>query len=273
MKRLLTFILFCSLVATPCLAPVTFNGKVTLAGKSTLSPPVPWTYYATVFDGVNDWLSMASTPTGLADGKAGAVSFWIKMDAGSSDTTTYFLISSGSGNHFYLFRDSAARLVIYGETSGAANILYTLSSVGAIAIADGWVHVLASWNLATTTTRLYINGVTDNNPSVVVDGTLDYDIGTFFVGAHFASTGLLPASLCEVWFDDTYIDFSDAGNRAKFRTAGGKPVDLGADGSTPTGTAPVLYLRNEVPAFETNVGGGGGMTENGTLVDGGADKP
>jgi hypothetical protein len=47
----------------------------------------------------------------------------------------------------------------------------------------------------------------------------------------------------------------------KFRTADGKPVDLGADGSTPTGTAPQIFRTGDATAFLINVGSGGGTND------------
>jgi hypothetical protein len=48
-------------------------------------------------------------------------------------------------------------------------------------------------------------------------------------------------------------------------------VDVGADGSAPSGVAPAVYLHladGETPAdnFATNAGSGGGMTVNGALA-------
>ena len=50
-------------------------------------------------------------------------------------------------------------------------------------------------------------------------------------------------------------------------------VDLGADGSLPTGAAAILYLsrRNGAGDFVGNKGTGGGMTLHGTLSEGSSD--
>lgn len=50
--------------------------------------------------------------------------------------------------------------------------------------------------------------------------------------------------LADLWWGcSQYIDLSITANRRKFITAGLKPVDLGADGSTPTGTKPTFFLH------------------------------
>ena len=72
------------------------------------------------------------------------------------------------------------------------------------------------------------------------------------------------------------LDFSIVSNRRKFLSAGGKPVFLGADGSLPTGTAPIIYQHLDdgeaVANFATNRGTGGDFTITGTL-DTGSTSP
>ena len=60
----------------------------------------------------------------------------------------------------------------------------------------------------------------------------------------------------------------DSATLAKFRDATGKPVDLGADGSLPTGTAPAIYLTGDASEFATNRGSGGSFSvDAGALTD------
>ena len=65
------------------------------------------------------------------------------------------------------------------------------------------------------------------------------------------------------------VDFSSEANRLKFRDAFGNPVSLGTDGSTPTGTAPAIYMRFDPASQGTNSGTGGAFTKTGTINDGG----
>jgi hypothetical protein len=81
--------------------------------------------------------------------------------------------------------------------------------------------------------------------------------------------GLL--SICRIgflWFNTEYIDFSQEANRLKFFDAFNNPVDLGADGSTPTGSQPLIYM-NEGFHLGTNLGSGGNFTPQNTPTDGG----
>lgn len=74
-----------------------------------------------------------------------------------------------------------------------------------------------------------------------------------------------------LWFDTTYIDFSQEANRLKFFDALGYPVDLGADGSLPTGNQPLIYMNKDFH-LGTNYGSGGNFTPVGTPTDGGYVK-
>src|SRR3546814_17811034 len=79
----------------------------------------------------------------------------------------------------------------------------------------------------------------------------------------------------DLWLDPgTYIDLSVTANRRKFVGSGAATsVDLGADGSTPTGTAPLVFLSGATADWHTNKGAGGGFTENGALTDAATDPP
>ena len=85
--------------------------------------------------------------------------------------------------------------------------------------------------------------------------------------------------MADTWIaPDQSIDFSVTANRRKFIDASGKPADLGANGQTPTGTPPPLFLRRAPSAdpstFANNLGTGGGpfiigggVTTTGALVN------
>ena len=64
-----------------------------------------------------------------------------------------------------------------------------------------------------------------------------------------------------------YLDISVENNRRKFIDADGFPVDLGSDGSTPTGIAAIMFFSGATVSWHTNDGSGGGFTENGALTD------
>ena len=69
---------------------------------------------------------------------------------------------------------------------------------------------------------------------------------------------------------EEYLDLSNPANVEKFRNPeNGKPRFLGLDGSVPTGTAPIIYLKvstaGVASSFATNLGTGGDFSIFGTL--------
>jgi len=95
------------------------------------------------------------------------------------------------------------------------------------------------------------------------DDTIDYAATTprYRVGSSASNGARLNGCLSELWFDDQYLDLSVQANREKFRTAAGKPKNLGSDGSTPTGTAPSHYFKSASPNAEVNDGTGEDFVE------------
>lgn len=84
------------------------------------------------------------------------------------------------------------------------------------------------------------------------------DFGTPLFTGHIADVYIAPGQ---------FIDFSVEANRRKFISADGKPVDLGSNCSTPTGTAPAVCFSGNASSFGTNKGTGGAFTLTGTLTD------
>ena len=130
-----------------------------------------------------------------------------------------------------------------------------------------WQHIICSWDLGTAGNRkIYIDGVDKTAQLVFTTGqTIHYESTNVYVIAGAAHT-IAAFDLAEVYFTvpAAYFDLATAGNREKFRSAGGLPVDLGSDGSTPTGTQPYVYLKSPFSSFGVNSGSGGNFTTNGT---------
>ena len=252
--------------------PLTVDGTQARLSINEIILPSEFSDYFSVDLAETSSVSRGAQLTGASDSKLGLLSFWMKMNASSSDFSRYQVIRWSNG-YVDIHRGDNGEFQITGFTSVAQKVLDIFSSNNSIRKVDGWVHVLASWDLATTTTHLYINGVSDITISAAIDGAINYTVTNVWVGTNGSGSFTMDGLFCEFYFTNEYLDISSSANREKFRTSGGKPVDLGADGSTPTGTAPWIYLREEVPAWESNQGSGGGMTEAGTIADGGADKP
>ncbi len=218
---------------------------------------------ATEFDGTNDWYERGSDLTGNADSKVGTVSGWIRIDGGD-DTVRRWLFADGAGFSFAI--NDANELAMWGVNAASATIL-NFQSTGTYTAGPSYHHFLASWDLATTTIYVYIDGVADTgSTSTLADDTIDYTRPDWDVGGQQSGAGAIykhEGAISELYFDPTtYMDLSVESNRRKFISASGLPVPLGADGSLPTGNQPILYLPDGDAS--DNKGSGGDFTAVGS---------
>ena len=135
--------------------------------------------------------------------------------------------------------------------------------------ADGiWHHIMFSSNTSTDAHNLYVDGVNVLDKQNSTTGTIDFTRTNYSVGAEVNGNSKFNGDIAELYFTTEFIDLSTHTNRLKFLAADGTSADLGADGSTPTGTQPILYLANPFGTFQNNLGSGGNFTENGELTTG-----
>jgi hypothetical protein len=88
----------------------------------------------------------------------------------------------------------------------------------------------------------------------------DYTRIGWGVAAAASGANAFNGALAEVFFaPGQFLDLSVQANREKF-ILGGRPVSLGADGSTPLGVVPLLYLKNPAASCGVNSGSGGDFT-------------
>ena len=222
------------------------------------------------FDGTNDYMLRGAAFTGISNSSKGIFSCWVRFDGGDGAEQT-------------LLADADVLCVVRKKTdnkvevtlwdTGSSNLLAFNSS--AITAGATWVHVLASWDTGFSSGNklhhLYITNTSDKVVSVDSANGANVNLGAtnWGVGARTGGTLKLNGCLAEIYFaPGQYLDFSTSANRAKF-ISGGKPVNLGGDGSLPTGTAPIAYFRilngQGVNVIQTNRGTGGGMEITGTL--------
>lgn len=232
--------------------------------------PVPWPrVLGADFDGTNDYLTRGAGLTGAADGRKGMVSFWIRFTGGDG---AFAAIVEGTGQLVQIIRTNTAngdciRINVY--SSGVVELMSMTTSGGKL-VSAGLMHVLASWDLTAGRAQVYVNDASDRSGTpTLTDADIDYTLGNWRIGAAISGAGnKLQGSLHELWFSFTdSLDLSVEANRRKFISAARGPVYLGTDGSGPTGSAPIIYLRGDHAAFGANSGTGGDLTLTGTLTE------
>lgn len=230
---------------------------------------VPTTDYlanGVTFDGTNDFLNRGADLTGSTAGKLWTGSLWFKANS-SGLSQTFYAAQTGvfafvevrlQGNNFF---------VIEARRSSTAVVLQMFFSN--FTDTTSWHHLLWSADLTNPARRhLILDDVEVDEGSTHVNIDIDFLNDDHFVGSRAGGFTKADSDMADFWmFPGVYLDFSIEANRRLFRTSGGKPKDLGSDGSIPTGAAPLIYFSGLTAVWHTNKGTGGGFTENGALTD------
>jgi hypothetical protein len=245
------------------------GGNFTLTGTIARSGRGPNQYNAPYsdLDGTADYLSRTTALTGIADSKTFTIQFVLNTDVLSAYSQVIGFYEGGTAKVsfqldttgiFYLVARNAAGTVIFNAVSAAVitpnrNYVFTLSvDLSNTANRHFYLNgqaVALTWN---TYTNDFINFAISASPS-------------YRIGASNAPANYVNGRLGALWFNTSYINLSVASNLAKFVSGTGidaKPVDLGATGELPTGTAPLIYLPMYGNNAGKNYGTGGDFTVN-----------
>lgn len=220
------------------------------------------------FDGSTDYIRKLGGIGGTSN-RLLTLSLWANLKGG--DTSQHIFVAE-SNLGFFVYRNTGKQVIVEGY-DGAFSLTVSMTSAGLYTTTSGWIHILASSN--GTSGHLYINDADDLSGSPTFDSADNIPwggTGTWAVGATDVGFDKANADMADVWVDDSYLDLSAAANRRKFIDASGKPVDLGSDGSTPTGSSPLMFFSGATASWHTNKGTGGGFSEVGALTNG-TDSP
>jgi len=232
---------------------------------------------AVTFDGSSDYLSHTSS-AGFTDGKQLTVSMWFRPATVHTARIYEFAnaLYSQAGSEIFIVSDGRIR---WGARNSSNNYVmrFDILSTGTKAYsANTWYHLLGSVDLTSTSTRhFYLNEVAITNPS---DGTwsdynndnMDLTRNTYAIGSASDFSNKFNGDLGPLWIDDSYIDLSVESNRRKFISSSGTPVDAGSDGSTPTGSQPLIYIKGGATTWNSatqNVGSTSDFTMTGSVTD------
>ena len=203
-----------------------------------------------------------------SDGGQFTLSVWFKKDASSSGGSLYHHAMNGQYGAYpaiYLTVNTN-EAIGFDLNSYAGSILFGKGSGNNVAIDGQWNHWMGSWN--GTSGHIYING-TSYTPSYLSSGTIPWSSG--LIDMRVGGTSVYTpfnGSMAEFYLDDAYIDLSQASNRAKFYDSDNLPVDLGDDGSNPTGSQPLVYFKLNYNDGVSNLGNNLGSAGNYTVTGG-----
>lgn len=231
--------------------------------------------------------------TGASNGKLGIFSAWVRLDAGGdgndmiiwrgqsgSSVNDTILPTNGTppagsaDDMVMVFRaaNNTFRFFMREQVAGLPIALDMASRTAYTGSATTWHHILASWDTANSAAHMYIDGVEDRAVSITIaNRNIAYfnasDVTSIYAKVINDTVFTYEGCVAELYFNQAeFLDLSVASNRALFRDAAGCPVDLGGDGSTPTGTAPYAYFKDPAATYLTNSGSGPDAVLNGLAV-------
>lgn len=216
---------------------------------------------AVKFDGSTNYLNRGAQLTGIADSKVGTI--WASVRLDSSTLPVVFNIQDASGgvSGFNLTYTGSQFSIVARNAAGT--VILSMTTTAGYSMGSAWYNINASWNLATATTNLFVNNVSDKNTTVATNDTIDYTKSDASVGSGTGVATFANAAFGEIWFDPTTcVDLTNPTNRALFYS-GGFPSNLGSIGQTPTGSSPIVYLKSPAGQNGTNSGSGGNFTAHG----------
>ncbi len=222
------------------------------------------------FDGTNDWLSAGAGIVGASDSKVGSSSFWLRIDGG--DDADQIIFTGMPPEHIKINRNTANKIGVLLRDADNSNTDFIDGSTSRTA-SSTWLHVLVSWDRGNDAKHFYINDADDLVAVTLKDSVVDLTQTDWSIGAFPGGSAKLNGCLADFWFTAEYIDFSVESNRRKFIDGSGNVVYLGSDGSTPTGSQPLVFLSGVTSDWHTNLGSGGGLTESGAIADCSTDPP
>jgi len=217
------------------------------------------------FDGTNDYLDREGGLTGAVDNKLGLVSFWFNLQVDNGVETRF---GGGSGARVLIIRRTDNKIEWEFREASSGLLAWSGRTTNTFVAAGGWNHFLLSFSAGTGQfpRKLYINDTLETVTNETFgDRVVDWLGVNFFIYSN--NTTHLNAFCSEFYMTNEFLDLTEEANRRKFISVNGKPVDLGSDGSDPTGTAPLIYFSGATASWHANKGSGGGFTEVGALTD------
>lgn len=214
-----------------------------------------WQSDGVTLNGFLGGLERGANLNGIVASKQGILSMWIRPEN--------YAVNIFANNLIAVDGELVVTLAqpISLTARGASGVDVNLS--GVVQRVKRWIHLLFAWDIAANVGSFYSDDVLiDSAINRTADEAIDYTAAAnWSVGAPVLGQGLSGA-IAEFYFaPGQYLDMSVTSNRRKFISAALQPVDLGSTGSTPTGTAPIVYLRLDgsqvATAFKTNRGTGG----------------
>ncbi len=225
-----------------------FEGIAVRPEQADMLVPIPapsFTGRASNFDGGDYFTGANFTGTNApVAGSSGTFSMWVRNASSPWNTpssATLFGFRTGSPTQMSMKTTGSGRMNIQLNNDTATDTLNFYANTGTTAFNPNQYYWIAgSWSPSTGLV-IFVNGVQVGTLPYATLDMAGLNVTHFGLGASTAGTNPWIGDIGHFYLNLTeFIDFTVAGNRAKFAN-GGQPVDLGTQGALPTGRRPEYY--------------------------------
>lgn len=229
---------------------------------------------AATFDETNDYLTTGSGTdySGNANSKLWSFAIWFALDSTPTHADLQALCF-GANASYEIEIQTDGDIAVDAENSSGTLIL-SVDNIGTLITDTNYHCLLGSIDMAGSI-HLY-DGDTDLSPTIniqtdaAIDFTCSHTTVNHAIGGRASGARKFGGELGPFWMDfGQTIDFSIEANRRIFYGPNGKvPVALAnsTDGDVGGLGQPIVFLNNGFATYQSNLGSGGGLTENGTLT-------
>ena len=225
------------------------------------------------FNGTNGYLSRGAALTGASDGKQATLVFSFNGSANKYIFDLEDASGTTSTTRFSAWVHYPTNKIVVDAYNGSGTSILDFEFGTTLNFNQTYI-VMISVDMTNPSKRhTYINNVSESATyTTYTNDNLKLTQTNLGIGARLDASlpeGYWNGDIGFMYFDGSYIDFSQEANRNKFVDQLGYPIDLGDDGSEPTGSSPLVYMKfDNTAALGTNSGTGGNFTVNGTVTAG-----
>lgn len=217
--------------------------------------PAPGATATSFATGSGEKATIPVATSGLADSPTLLMSIWFLRPTGAA---SFQIMAANGGGFLWDLTPNIAVGSLFSRLDNTNSDVYDSTNSFGVTVADSWVHALYAYNRSTGARMRYIN---DTDKSSDTSGPTGFDLKLTAAALQLPPTGDTTTGFSQVYISTDFLDITVEANRRKFIDALGKPVDLGADGSLPTGTQPEIFAPDG--NIGTNLGSGGDGTVTG----------
>jgi Concanavalin A-like lectin/glucanases superfamily len=207
------------------------------------------------FDGANDRISFTGSAVTYAAGKTLTTVFAVWP----SNTTASQLVIQGrsgtSGPQHRIYVTASGGIQFFASDSGGTQCALANTATGLIT-AGQWNTVYITVDTASAgNCKIWVNGSDTSTSFTLVNTNMALDRTDIYIGADDSNGADFAGYISPIWQDDQNL--APATYHSAF-FSGIAPVNVGATGSTPTGSAPDFFAQFTAGSLGVNSGADGG---------------